>query len=255
MKSKNFLKLSQLKIIILFLLSSNLVYSQTVNIKTYIPPKAFEYRNIIKKELDTYFLNIPTYNYIPALAEHESCISLTHSKCWNSTSKLKSAREEGGGLFQVTRTFKEDKSIRFDTLTEMKNKYKEELKEASWNTIYFKPEIQIRMAILHLRDDFKRLYNIPNENIRLQFVDAAYNGGLGGVLKERRACGLISNCNPNIWFNNVENFCLKNKKPLYGNRSACTINRHHVYDIWNNRLPKYEKYYFNQEYFKLGKFK
>lgn len=220
-----------------------------INIKTYIPPKAFEHRDTIRKELDTYFSDIPNYNYIPALAEHESCISLTHRRCWSSTSRLKSSREEGAGLFQVTRTFREDGSIRFDTLTELRNRHKSELREASWDNIYFRPDIQIRMAILHIRNDFKKLYNIENKNIRLHFVDAAYNGGLGGVLRERRACGLANNCNPNIWFNNVEKYCLKSKKALYGNRSACDINRYHVYDIFNNRLPKYEKYYFNSEYF------
>ena len=31
----------------------------------------------------------------------------------------------------------------------------------------------------------------------------------------------------------------KSKIKLYGNRSAYDINRHHVNDVLNNRLPKY----------------
>ena len=37
---------------------------------------------------------------VPALIEQESCISLTHSKCWNSASRLKTEKEEGIGLGQ-----------------------------------------------------------------------------------------------------------------------------------------------------------
>ena len=35
-----------------------------------------------------------------ALIEHESCITRTHSKCWNSGSRLKTEKEEGIGLGQ-----------------------------------------------------------------------------------------------------------------------------------------------------------
>ena len=37
---------------------------------------------------------------VPALIEQESCLSLTHSKCWNSASRLKTEKEEGIGLGQ-----------------------------------------------------------------------------------------------------------------------------------------------------------
>ena len=227
----------------LLLLLCNTVFAQS----NYIPERAFLYKNIIKRELDTYFPDIPDYNYIPSLAEHESCISLKHSRCWSSLSSLKSAREEGAGIFQITRAYNKDGSIRFDSLQAMKDRYKKELKEASWNNIYQKPELQIRIAVLMIRDDYKKLYNIKDPEVRLHMVDAAYNGGLGGLLKERRACGLSGNCNPNIWFNNVERFCLKSKKAIYGNRSPCDINRHHVKDVFYNKLPKYRAKYFVRE--------
>lgn len=209
-----------------------------------VPPQAFTYKDIIQKELDDNFPDLYDYNYTPSLIEHESCITLKHKRCWNSMSKLKSAREEGAGLGQVTRAFNADGSVRFDTLTEMSKRYKNELREAKWETIYSRPDIQIRIMILMIRDDYKKLYNVPNPEHRMQMVDAAYNGGLGGVLKERRACGMATNCNPNEWFNNVEKYCLKSKKALYGTRSACDINRHHVHDVFHDNLPRYDKVYF-----------
>jgi len=224
----------------ILLLISNLVLAQP----DFIPPQAFTYKDTIQKELDNYFPSLYNYNYTPSLIEHESCISLKHKKCWNSLSRLKTSREEGAGLGQVTRAFKADGSVRFDTLGEMSKRYKQELRDAKWETIYQRPDIQIRIIILMLRDDYKKLYNIENPEYRMQMVDAAYNGGLGGVLKERRACGLAQNCNPNIWFNNVEKYCLKSKKVLYGTRSACDINRHHVEDVFHSNIPKYSKSYF-----------
>lgn len=209
-----------------------------------IPPQAYTYKETIKLELDTNFPDLYNYNYAPSLIEHESCISLKNKRCWNSMSQLKTAREEGAGLGQITRAYKADGSVRFDALTEMSKRYKKELREAKWETIYQRPDIQIRIMVLMLRDDWKKLYNIEDPENRMKMVDAAYNGGLGGVLKERRACGLAKDCNPNIWFNNVENHCLKSKKALYGTRSACDINRHHVKDVFKVNIPRYNKSYF-----------
>jgi len=77
----------------------------------------------------------------------------------------------------------------------------------------------------------------------LAFSDAAYNGGIGGLNNERRACKLATWCDHTKWFDNVEKLCLKSKTVLYGNRSACDINRHHVRDVLITRLPKYEQFW------------
>lgn len=236
----------KLRIVIWLTLSlfSKGVMSQSVS--TYVPPQAFSFKDNIKMELDAHFPDIPNYNYLPALVEHESCISLKHSRCWNSKSQFKTSREEGAGLGMVTKAFRVDGTLRFDTLMEMRNRYKNELQDASWSTIYQRPDIQIRIIVLMLRDDYKRLYDIKDDWARLHMVDAAYNGGLGGLNKERRACGLKAGCDPQLWFGNVENTCMKSTKILYGNRSACDINRHHVSNVFKDKLPKYRKYYFTE---------
>lgn len=231
-----------------FCLLFSLLIPLTVLAQTnYIPPQAFTHKETIKKELDTFFSHIPTYNYVPSLIEHESCISLKHSRCWNSTSQLKSKRELGVGLGQITKTYRDDGSIRFDSLTEMKNRYRNDLREVSWLTIKERPDLQIRMIVLMIRDDWKRLYNVEDEYARLHMVDAAYNGGYGGLQKERRACGLAKDCSPGLWFEHVEKYCMKSKKVLYGNRSACDINRGHPVDVFHKKLPKYSKQYFKEE--------
>lgn len=95
-----------------------------------------------------------------------------------------------------------------------------------------------------MRDNY-RYYEkyAKNPEEALAFADAAYNGGIGGVDSERRACKLSSWCKPDLWFDNVEKLCLKSTVALYGNRSACDINRHHVRDVLFTRSNKYKPFF------------
>ena len=180
---------------------------------------------------------------IPSLIEHESCLSLTHSRCWSPTSRLKSSREEGAGLGQLTRAWTATGSLRFDALAEIRTRYYEHLKELSWSNIYSRPDLQIKAIVLKSKDNYGYYARFTDPYNALAFADAAYNGGIRGLDNERRACVLTSGCKPDTWFGHVEKVCLKSKTVLYGNRSACDINRHHVKDVLINRAKKYEDYY------------
>lgn len=221
------------------------IYSQSVD--TYIPPKAFEYREIINYELKEHFPNIPYRAYIPALIEKESCQHLKHVKCWSSMSKLKTYREEGGGLGQVTRAYNKDGSIRFDALQENIDRHPALLRGISWNNIYSRPDAQIRIITLMLKRSYDLLYEIDDEYERVAMMDAAYNGGIGGVRKERLACSLIKGCDKDKWFGHIELHCKKSTKPMigYGNRSICDIHRDHVRSVLRVKMPKYEKGYYS----------
>jgi hypothetical protein len=180
--------------------------------------------------------------YLGALIEHESCISLTHSRCWNPASKLKSAREEGAGLGQITRAYNSTGGVRFDALAEIRDKHPE-LRELSWSNVYVRPDLQIRAVIFKMKDNYTYYIRYTDSENALAFADAAYNGGIGGLDNERRACKITTGCNPALWFDNVEKLCLKSKAALYGQRSACDINRHHVKDVLVTRSPKYKQYF------------
>lgn len=225
---------------LLFSISS---YAQDV--RTYVPTPALALLPELVREQQIYWPDHPKPHILPALIEHESCIGLKHSKCWNSMSRLKTAREEGAGLGQITRAYRLDGSIRFDALAEIRAKHPQ-LKDLNWGNVYSRPDLQMRAVIFKMRDNYT--YYKPYAYSywdTLAFADAAYNGGIGGLDSERRACKISSNCDPTKWFGHVENFCLKSKAALYGNRSACTINRHHVDDVLNVRSPKYTKYFSN----------
>lgn len=211
--------------------------------KDYIPKQAFQYFPMIQNEAEALFPDYTETAYYAALIEHESCISLTHSKCWNPASELKTAREQGVGFGQITRAYRKDGSVRMDALTAMKNRYQQSLKDLSWSNVKQRPDLQVRIMILMIRDLHKGLYMVKDIDERRNMADAAYNGGPGDLKKERMTCGLAKDCDPQKWFGHVEKYCVKNKNPLYGQRSACDINRHHVHDVVYNNLPKYLPYF------------
>lgn len=102
----------------------------------------------------------------------------------------------------------------------------------------------MRALILQMRDNFNYYkQHAKDYDQAYAFADAAYNGGLGGLESERRACKLASWCDPTVWYDNVEKLCLKSPVKLYGNRSACEINRHHVRDVLITRSPKYKPFF------------
>lgn len=182
----------------------------------------------------------PKRYLLASLIEQESCIYLTSKTCWDPTSRLKSSREEGAGLFQITRAYDNTGRIRFDALEELRTKYRSELYELNWLNIYSRPDLQIRAGLLKMKENYDqfRAYSY-NDTEALAFADAAYNGGVSGVNKERRACVLTAGCDPSKWFGHTEKLCLKSKSALYGSRSACDINREHVQSVINVRPYKY----------------
>lgn len=215
----------------------------TQNVKTYVPDRAFEHLPTMKKEVDRILPNFTHPHYFAGLAEHESCISLTHSRCWSPTSRLKTSREEGAGIPQLTRAYTKDGKLRFDTLSDLRRQHKQELADLSWSNVYQRPDLQIRAMLLLSKGNYDRLYEIKDPWERLAMADSAYNGGLGNVNKGRRLCGLRAGCDPNKWFDNVERVPARSTKPLYAGRSAHDINTFHVRDVLYTRMPKYHKYF------------
>ncbi len=212
-----------------------LVFAPRAHAET-LPDGFHIYGPILKAEQLRYWPDHPDPASLYALVEHESCVSLKSPRCWNPGSKLKTNREEGAGMGQLTRAYRDDGSIRFDALADIKAQYNDELSGLSWNNIYQHPDYQLRAMVIMSRDAARTFRGTPGW---LQFGDAGYNGGIAGVQKERRACKLSSGCDPSKWFDNVESHCLKSRQPLYGNRSACDINRMHVRAVFIDRRIKY----------------
>ena len=203
-----------------------------------VPERALQYLPTVAAETRTHWPELPLPAYVPGLIEHESCITLRHSRCWSPTSRLKTPREEGAGLGQLTRAWHPDGRTRFDALAELRDRHAA-LRGLDWATIYQRPDLQIRALVVMSRGNWQALRLVQDPMQRLAMTDAAYNGGLGGVQRERRACQVAAACDPQQWWGHVERHCLKSRQPLYAGRSACDINRHHVHDVLKVRAPKY----------------
>lgn len=213
------------------------------DVKTYIPPRAFDYLPTVYTEVEQFHPNPSSIGYFGSLIEHESCLSLTHSRCWSPTSELKTSRERGIGLGQLTAAYNADGSVRFDNVAILSKKYKTFLGELSWKNIKTRPDLQIRAMVLLWEESYRALYQVEDDYQRYAMSDSAYNGGLRDVNRARRNCGLAKSCNPQIWFDNVERHNPKSTRALYGQRSARDINNFHVRDVMITRRPKYERYF------------
>ena len=201
-----------------------------------LPAGFATYGPILKAEQAKYWADHPDPAALAALVEQESCASLKSAKCWNPAARLKSAREEGAGMGQITRAYRADGSLRFDALAGLQDQYGADLSGLSWDTVYSRPDLQLRALVLMSRDAASPFRGSTGW---LHFGDAGYNGGVAGVQKERRACKLSAGCDPARWFGHVEAHCLKSRQPLYGGRSACDINREHVRNVFLVRRAKY----------------
>lgn len=201
-----------------------------------LPAGFATYGPILKAEQAKYWADHPDPAILAALVEQESCASLKSPRCWNPAARLKSAREEGAGMGQITRAYRADGSLRFDALAGLRGQYGADLAGLSWDTVYQRPDLQLRAVVLMSRDAARPFRGAP---AWLAFGDAGYNGGVAGVQKERRACKLSAGCDPSQWFGHVAAHCLKSRQPLYGNRSACDINREHVRNVLLVRRAKY----------------
>lgn len=203
-----------------------------------VPPQAQPHLLTLAGEIDRHWPSVPMREYFGGLIEHESCITLSHPRCWAPTSRLKTAREEGAGLGQLTRAFRPDGSLRFDALADMRARHPA-LRELDWATIYQRPDLQLRAVVLKVRTDYLSLLAVADPMQRLAMSDLAYNAGLGRVHQDRRACQIKPGCDPQRWWGHVETTCTASRQPIYGARSACDISRHHVRDVLTVRAPKY----------------
>lgn len=177
----------------------------------------------------------PEASSVAALAgqvEQETCPSLTHRKCWNPRTELKTGREYGFGLGQLTVT------KRFDNFAAAR-KLDLTLRDWQWRDRY-DARRQLRAMILMNRGNYRRLALVETPRERLAMALAAYNGGMGGVLSDRRVCASVEGCNPDLWFGHVERHSLKAKVAARGyGKSFFEINREYPRNILGFRRQHY----------------
>ena len=206
-----------------------------------IPKRAKTYYPLVFMESLITMDNLSKPNYFGGLIEHETCITLCSKRCWNPRAELKTKREQGVGLGQLTRVFNKNGTVRWDMLRTLKMLYPDELEDLTWKNIKDKPDLQVRALMLLWKRNYLYYKNKVNKSDLIWFADSAYNGGLKWLNRERRLCKFKKGCDPKKWFHNVADIKSRRAKiKLYGNRTAWDINRHHVSDV-KIRMKKYKK--------------
>ena len=170
-----------------------------------------------------------------AQVEQETCPSLKHPRCWSPRAELRTSRERGVGLGQITRT------DRFDSLAEMRAQFPRALADWSWTgESLYDPRLQLRGLVLMGWRNWRALADVPAVGERLAMSLASYNGGLGGLASDRRVCAATPGCDPGRWWGNVERTSLKAKTAVAGyGKSFFEINREYTRNVLIVRRPRY----------------
>jgi hypothetical protein len=199
-----------------------------------IPANAVKHLPTLASELAKYWPDAPSRSVFAAQVETESCVSLKSKKCWTPFAELKTDREYGFGLGQITVT----KS--FDNFKAAKQ-LDSSLKEWQWENRY-NAEYQLRTLVLMNKFNFSKFKWARDTHEQLAFMFAAYNGGVGGVLSDRSVCRTMPLCDGARWFGNVEHTSKKAKVAVKGyGLSFFQINRRYVAGMWT-RNQKYINY-------------
>lgn len=217
-------------------------FARAQDVKTFVPTGAHALAPLVVQEIDSQWPSIPRRSYVGALIEQESCVTLRSTRCWSPTARLKTSREEGAGLGQLTRAWSADGSLRFDALAEVRALDPQALAGLTWQSVYERADLGVRAILVKLRDCDTRMQRLgPFEPmVRVAFCDAAYNGGLGGLSQDRKLCALTTGCDAAQWFGNVERTSNKSRVKWQGyGKSAFDINREHVDMTVRVRRPKY----------------
>lgn len=207
-----------------------------------LPAGAKIYLPMLVERQQAIWPDAPMPSFMAAQIEKESCITLKHSKCWNPNAQLKTSREWGRGLGQVTTAYRADGSVRFDKQEELRNQFPS---LSGWTTDrWADPGFQLTAIVEMDKSIFKRQRDAATVLDRLSFTLSAYNGGEGGLLQDRRLCANTPGCDPARWTGHVEKTSLKQKVAVKGyGKSFFEINREYVSTILGDRRKKYEPYF------------
>jgi hypothetical protein len=203
------------------------------------PAAAVPLLPVLKSEQRAWWPDMPLPSALGAQIEQETCITLRHRSCWNPRAELRTSREQGIGLGQLTRTWNKDGSERFDALQELVRSNPRQLAGLSWDNRY-DPVLQLRAVVLKGLQDYRVILGAADSYERLAMAKSAYNGGLGGLSSDRRLCAATAGCDKSRWFGHVERTSNKSRTVNKGyGESAFAINRGYVRNVLIVRRVRY----------------
>lgn len=183
--------------------------------------------------LPAYWPTMPLPSVLGAQIEQETCPSLTHSKCYSPRAELKTQREYGFGLGQITIT---PRFNNFETVKRMAPA----LHDWRWEDRY-DPQKQLIALLAMDANEYTGCLPLMMDSFNaLACMLARYNGGAGGFLADRRLCSNTQGCDPRKWFGHISEYSTKSKVAASGyGKSFYDVNREYVYNGMFLRRSKY----------------
>ena len=207
-----------------------------------LPPNAAQYLPILVQLQKDLWPDSPYPGWMGAQVEKESCIHRKHPKCWNPHAELKTKREYGFGFGQNTVAYNADGSERFNVFKELKV-LDPVLRKWDWED-RFNPQMQLRALVVKNKITYDRILGARTELDHMAFSLAGYNGGLGGVISDRRLCDGTRGCDSGRWFGHVEFTSNKSRIKWQGyGQSAFEINRAYPVAVLIKLRPPYVSYF------------
>ena len=206
-----------------------------------IPDRAVPLIPVLRKMTDLLWPDIPFRSFMASKIEQESCISLTHKKCWSPYAELKTSREYGFGFGQTTIAYNKDGSERFNVWKELRVLDPELKRSWTWEN-RFDAELQIRALLVKSKISHNSVrFAVANEYEHMAFGAVTYNSG--SVLIDRKLCINTKGCDPSRWFGNVEKYSSKSRIAQKGyGKSFYEISREYPRNVLIVRRPKYIPY-------------
>jgi len=211
------------------------------DVNTYVPRNAVALLPALSETIDQIWPDMPMRSALAAQIEKESCLSLTHSRCWNSRSEFKTHREYGFGFGQTTIAYRTDGSERFNVWKELRARDRVLRDTWIWENRY-DPRMQMRAMLVLNRQNWSAIrFPVADTHQRLAFMLVWYNSG--SPMIDRNLCVRVPGCDPSKWFGNVELYTRKSviKQKGYG-KSFAEISREYPQQILITRRPKYVPY-------------
>ena len=192
--------------------------------------KAKKYLPVLKTAIDTHWPAAPMRHYIAGQIEQESA-------GWNERAELKTSREYGIGLAQITIAYNADGSERFNNFKAAQKIFRDWKWEDRFNVKY-----QLGYAVINDRSSFRqvaRLFRDDDSRWRASLV--AYNAGYGTVL-QRRALAVRSGVPADRWVGGLDQVAMGYEKKLLYGRPLVKMRNEYPRIICDVRAPKYRRW-------------
>jgi hypothetical protein len=195
-----------------------------------MPERAREHLPVLVAEQRAHWPQAPAPYTMAGQVEAESA--------WRANAELRTAREWGAGLAQLTRAYGASGEVRFDRLADARRLHPS-LAGWTWDE-RFDVARQLRALVLMNRVEWRVVTGTATEDDRWSMTLAAYNGGRTGLLRDRALCAGSTGCDPSRWFGHVERHSWRAKTAVHGyGRSFFAINRDYVRTTMQERRHRY----------------